>query len=249
MNKMPVISSNKYHPVDTLKRVRRRDWIYVGVNRNSPWMVIPQQYSHVMRRSGEHCLLRDGALVCHLHETIGYDNLPVLIGRDAVGRDWLVARNREQRWMLFTRGGGSAASPVLPDSSLSGPTSATGVERLVAAALVIAGVAFDTAEGVYGRPDFIVPNRRLAIFANGCHLHAHGCGFARGYGKKLTCEESNHIRDYDRRVLSTLKSHGWRTLTVWECATISKDRGHEDLPGRLRKAISSSAPSITLEGT
>ncbi len=247
MSKMPVIASNRYNLVTALKYVRRRDWIFVGVHPNSPWRVIPQQYTHVVHRPGDHCLLLHRKLLCRLHETLGYDNQPVLIGRDGVGRDWLVARDREQRWMLFTRGGGTAVLPSLPDSSLSGPTSDTGVERVIAAAMVMAGIPFDRLQGLRGRPDFVIENRRLVIFANGCHFHAHGCGFSRGYGEGRSREAVEDIRDYDRKILALLNSRGWRTLTVWECAAIRNDRVCEDLPTRLRDAIISSAPSITLE--
>jgi DNA mismatch endonuclease Vsr len=245
---MPVIASNRYNLVTALKYVRRRDWIFVGVQPRSPWMVIPQQYSHVVHRPGDHCLLFHYALVCHLHETLSHGNQLILMGRDSVGRDWLVAPRRYNVWKLFTRGGGAAASPSLPDSSLSGPTSATGIERVVAAAMVLAGIAFDTPEGLLGRPDFVVRSRRIAIFAHGCSVHAHGCGIVDEKDKKLTSAEAEHIRDYDRGILASLRSLGWRTLTVWECAAMRNGRVREDLPTRLRGAILSSAPTITLEG-
>jgi DNA mismatch endonuclease (patch repair protein) len=72
---------------------------------------------------------------------------------------------------------------------------------------------------VYGKPDFIFPNARLAVFVDGCFWH--GCP------KHATMPKNN--REFWRRKLSsnerrdalvnqTLRHDGWRVLRIWECA-------------------------------
>jgi DNA mismatch endonuclease (patch repair protein) len=87
-----------------------------------------------------------------------------------------------------------------------------------------------------GRPDFVFPRVRLAVFVDGCFWH--GCprhvtwprqnaGFWR---EKIT---GNRARD--RRVNRTLRARGWRVLRIWEHALARK---HERrLVSRIRRAL------------
>lgn len=243
-----LISSDKYHLVSVLQYKRWKNWVYVS--RNREWLVIPQTYRHVAQRPGDHCLLQHGKKLCLLHEALGYNNRRVLIGRDDGGRDWLVAR-RGRDWFLRARTSAFKNSNGLPDRFLAGATSATNIERRVAAALVIADIAFDTGYDLPGRPDFVIPSRRLAVFAHGCHFHGHQCVFTRGYGDKVTAQESDDARNYDQRIITALHGRGWRTLIVWECATGQSGPLSmlEQLPRRLKEAVNSSARSITIDGS
>ena len=71
-----------------------------------------------------------------------------------------------------------------------------------------------------GKPDIVLPGRRLAIFVHGCFWHGHDC--ARGARTPKANRdywigkiERNRARDERARLaLSTL---GWRVETVWEC--------------------------------
>lgn len=71
-----------------------------------------------------------------------------------------------------------------------------------------------------GKPDIVLPGRRLAIFVHGCFWHGHDC--ARG----ARIPKSN--RDYwlakvarnrarDETVRTQLTAAGWRVAVVWEC--------------------------------
>jgi len=70
---------------------------------------------------------------------------------------------------------------------------------------------------VFGRPDFIFPKARLAVFVDGCFWH--GCprhsnvpATNRPFWKrKLT---ANKVRD--RLVNRTLRRRGWRVVRIWE---------------------------------
>lgn len=71
-----------------------------------------------------------------------------------------------------------------------------------------------------GRPDLLLPSRRVAVFVHGCFWHQHpGCKRARlpqtradFWREKL---EGNVERD--AAALEELEANGWTTLVVWEC--------------------------------
>lgn len=71
-----------------------------------------------------------------------------------------------------------------------------------------------------GKPDIVMPGRRLAIFVHGCFWHGHDC--ARG------ARVPKQNRDYwvgkvgrnvarDATSREALKALGWRVETIWEC--------------------------------
>ena len=71
-----------------------------------------------------------------------------------------------------------------------------------------------------GKPDIVLPGRRLAIFVHGCFWHGHDC--ARGARVPKTNRDywvakiaRNRARDAAARV--ALEAAGWRVETVWEC--------------------------------
>ena len=73
---------------------------------------------------------------------------------------------------------------------------------------------------VFGKPDFVFPKERVAVFVDGCFWH--GCprpkhaplpeNNAEWWAAKLS---KNKARD--RLVTRTLRKLGWRVLRVWEC--------------------------------
>ena len=81
---------------------------------------------------------------------------------------------------------------------------------------------------VFGRPDFVFPSARVAVFVDGCFWHGcpkHGTqpkGNAKFWRDKLA---QNKARD--RRVNRALRRAGWRVLRIW---------GHE-LAVRNRKRL------------
>ena len=73
---------------------------------------------------------------------------------------------------------------------------------------------------VFGKPDFIFPRGKLAVFVDGCFWHRHqGCKFA--YVPKSRLEfwlpkfGNNVARD--KIVTQTLRKDGWKVLRIWEC--------------------------------
>lgn len=71
-----------------------------------------------------------------------------------------------------------------------------------------------------GRPDVVMPGRKIAVFVHGCFWHNHeDCRFAKMpttrpefWQGKLT---SNVARD--AKAVAELLALGWRVLVVWEC--------------------------------
>ena len=71
-----------------------------------------------------------------------------------------------------------------------------------------------------GKPDIVLPGRKLALFVHGCFWHGHDC--ARG------SRVPKQNRDYwvgkvarnsarDARSREALAALGWRVETIWEC--------------------------------
>ncbi|PJZ28317.1 very short patch repair endonuclease [Leptospira kmetyi] len=69
-----------------------------------------------------------------------------------------------------------------------------------------------------GRPDFILPKFKIAIFADGCFWHGHSC---KKKSPKLNAAFwENKIaqnRKRDRSVNKSLIKLGWKVVRIWEC--------------------------------
>lgn len=87
-----------------------------------------------------------------------------------------------------------------------------------------------------GRPDFVFPREKLAVFVDGCFWHGcprHGTWpktNAAFWRKKIL---ANRARD--RRVDRTLRARGWRVVRIWQHALRVRDE--PTLVRRLRRAL------------
>ena len=69
-----------------------------------------------------------------------------------------------------------------------------------------------------GKPDFVWPSAKLAVFIDGCFWHGHNC-------RNLTPKKNvaawrtkiarNKLRD--KRNSRALRRSGWKVARVWEC--------------------------------
>ncbi len=71
-----------------------------------------------------------------------------------------------------------------------------------------------------GKPDIVLPGRRLAIFVHGCFWHGHDC--ARGArvpkaNRDYWLAKIARNRERDAASGAALAEAGWRVETVWEC--------------------------------
>ena len=87
-----------------------------------------------------------------------------------------------------------------------------------------------------GKPDIVMPGRRLAIFVHGCFWHGHDC--ARGArvpkaNRDYWVGKVERNRARDARSREALAALGWRVETIWECDL--KDAAA--LEARLRRLL------------
>ena len=71
-----------------------------------------------------------------------------------------------------------------------------------------------------GKPDIVLPGRRLALFVHGCFWHGHDC--ARGsrvpkQNRDYWIGKVARNRARDAEVRAALATLGWRVETIWEC--------------------------------
>jgi DNA mismatch endonuclease (patch repair protein) len=71
-----------------------------------------------------------------------------------------------------------------------------------------------------GKPDVVLPGRRLAIFVHGCFWHGHDC--ARGarvpkQNQDYWLGKVGRNRERDAASQRALEASGWRAETIWEC--------------------------------
>lgn len=75
-----------------------------------------------------------------------------------------------------------------------------------------------------GKPDFVFPTRKLAVFVDGCFWH--GCPRHATWPKTRAAFWRRKItrnRQRDREVGRVLRRMGWRVLRVWEHGLRRKD--------------------------
>jgi DNA mismatch endonuclease (patch repair protein) len=78
--------------------------------------------------------------------------------------------------------------------------------------------------GLAGKPDFVFPSRRLAVFVDGCYWHGCPLHYRRPRSNRKFWDAKiarNRVRD--REVGRLLRARGWRVLRVWEHALSRKN--------------------------
>jgi DNA mismatch endonuclease (patch repair protein) len=96
-----------------------------------------------------------------------------------------------------------------------------------------------------GKPDIVLPGRRIVIFVHGCFFHMHKCRY--GLVVPATNAEFWQTKrrgnaDRDRRNIQQLRKQGWKVFVVWECCTKSRERLRHRLQMILKSVSSSSSP-------
>src|SRR4051812_21662543 len=71
-----------------------------------------------------------------------------------------------------------------------------------------------------GKPDIVMPGRRLALFVHGCFWHGHTC--ARGArvpkaNRAYWEAKVGRNRSRDETSRAALEALGWRVVVLWEC--------------------------------
>ena len=76
-----------------------------------------------------------------------------------------------------------------------------------------------------GKPDFVFPKKRIAVFVDGCFWHGHNC---RNVTPSANAEFWNakrlYNKEHDRLVEETLQQKNWNVIRIWECELKKKNR-------------------------
>jgi len=71
---------------------------------------------------------------------------------------------------------------------------------------------------LFGKPDFVFLQQKIAIFLDGCFWHGHTCRNTKPKDNKdywTTKIKRNQNRD--KLVTETLAANGWKVIRLWEC--------------------------------
>ena len=89
---------------------------------------------------------------------------------------------------------------------------------------------------LFGKPDFVFPKNKIALFVDGCFWHGHDCRNTTPQSNKDYWEKKIfRNRERDKKVNSTLTKAGWKVIRIWECALSKK------LPVKLKGLLQLSA--------
>ncbi len=96
----------------------------------------------------------------------------------------------------------------------------TKLELLVRKYLFSQGYRYRLKTNLYGKPDIVFQNRKIAVFVNGCFWHHHKNCKLSYIPKSHTTFWSNKLAknvERDKRVDKELKLKGWKIIRIWEC--------------------------------
>ena len=88
---------------------------------------------------------------------------------------------------------------------------------------------------VFGKPDFVFPKSKLAVFVDGCFWHCcpkHGTNPKSNrafWNRKLSANKRR-----DGIVNRSLRQHGWHVVRIWECSLVMAVRQRKE-KGLLRR--------------
>ena len=77
---------------------------------------------------------------------------------------------------------------------------------------------------VKGHPDFVFPDKKIAIFVDGCFWHGHDCRNTRPadnaeYWQKKRERNMRH----DKEITALFENRGWTVIRIWECELKKKN--------------------------
>jgi DNA mismatch endonuclease (patch repair protein) len=70
----------------------------------------------------------------------------------------------------------------------------------------------------YGKPDFVFPQSKTAVFVDGCFWHGHDCRNTRPrQNAEFWRNKISRNMERDVEVAEHLENLGWTVLRIWEC--------------------------------
>lgn len=89
---------------------------------------------------------------------------------------------------------------------------------------------------VKGHPDFVFPEKKIAVFVDGCFWHGHDCRNTRPKeNEEFWAAKRESNARHDREVTARFESRGWMALRIWECELKKKNRAK--LIDKLRSVL------------
>ncbi len=71
---------------------------------------------------------------------------------------------------------------------------------------------------IFGKPDFVFPQKKIAIFVDGCFWHGHNCrNTSPEDNKAYWVKKISKNISRDKEVSERLMSLGWTVSRIWEC--------------------------------
>ena len=117
----------------------------------------------------------------------------------------------------------------------------TGPELLVRSLLRRLRLRFRTHwPSLPGRPDFVLPEARIAIFVHGCFWHRHKrCRFAYTPRSKVAFwqEKFRVNQARDKKVMVDLRKSPWRPLVIWECQLRDTDTAEQTVRIAIQRLL------------
>ena len=78
---------------------------------------------------------------------------------------------------------------------------------------------------VKGHPDFVFPEKKIAIFVDGCFWHGHDCRNTRpADNNEYWAKKRKRNIEHDRLISERFESRGWSVIRIWECELKKKNK-------------------------
>lgn len=90
---------------------------------------------------------------------------------------------------------------------------------------------------IYGKPDFVWPKEKVALFVDGCFWHGCSCRRAPKSNVEFWENKISYNIKHDKIVTRNLRNDGWSVVRIRECQ-IDKKRTMSRLKNILTKNIS-----------
>lgn len=76
---------------------------------------------------------------------------------------------------------------------------------------------------LFGKPDFVFPDVKIALFADGCFWHGHNCrNTTPSQNSEFWENKIRRNKERDKLVTEELKKKGWNIIRIWECEISTK---------------------------
>ncbi len=77
---------------------------------------------------------------------------------------------------------------------------------------------------VIGHPDFVFPDRHIAIFVDGCFWHGHDCRNTRpSSNMDYWISKRQRNIDHDHAITVLFEKRHWTVIRIWECELQKKN--------------------------